>query len=250
MTIRHLTVIFKLILVSHVLFISSCAASHRFPSKNCCSLKTISLVDRNGMTETISNTERTKQYRCVNFFQPQPYQKVLRIYQRNSNGDIPAYINSYHENGQPKQYLEIVNSRAYGTYKEWHPNGQLKLSAFIVGGEADICPSAEATWLFDGTASVWDEEGRLTAFFSYEKGGLEGDSFHYHPNGNIWKKIPYKNNQINGSYEVFLDDRRLFLKQGYNNGKREGSACQYWDSTRLAAQEEYKEDLLTNGRYL
>ncbi|MFQ5753170.1 MAG: toxin-antitoxin system YwqK family antitoxin, partial [bacterium] len=201
------------------------------------------------MAETISNSERINQYQCVDFLKPQPYQKVLRIYSRDNYGNIHAFINSYHENGQPKQYLKVVNSRAFGDYREWHDNGVLKLQAYVVGGEADIAPSAEATWLFDGNSSVWDKEGTLIANICYEKGKLQGDSLYYHPNGNVWKRIPYNNDEIDGTYEIYLENRQLLQCTEYRKGSRHGPSFHYWSQNQLASREEYQNGSLLFGLY-
>lgn len=213
-------------------------------------LQSISFIDRNGMTETISNKDRLYQYEKVDFSKPQPYQKILRIYQRDLQGNIHARITSYHPNGQPKQYLEIINSRAFGNYQEWYENGSCKLIVKVIGGDADINPTAEATWLFDGCAKVWDEEGNLTASIMYEKGALEGESLYYHKNGNIWKKIPYKNNQMDGLVEFFLENESPLQRIPYSQGKRNGIAQRFWEyPTIVAAEENFREEYLEEGRY-
>jgi len=206
-------------------------------------------MDRNGTAETISNIERLKQYQCVDFSKPQSYEKVLRIYNRDSQGNIHANVHSYHENGQPKQFLEVVNSRAFGAYKEWHLNGCIKLQACVIGGEADLTPTAEESWLFDGCAYAWDEEGSQIATFSYEKGILQGNSYQYHPNGQIWKKIPYQNNEIHGSSETYLENCQLLQQNEYFEGARQGSSYRYWTPKQLASEEEYQKDTLRFGRY-
>src|SRR5690348_13934181 len=82
-------------------------------------LTSIHLVDRNGLSESISNKNRLNQYLETDFFQPQPYQKILRIYARDSRGNIRAAVHSYYPNENPKQFLEILNGRAHGNYREW-----------------------------------------------------------------------------------------------------------------------------------
>ena len=134
----------------------------------------INIIDRNGMSETISSKERLSAFDKTDFLTPQPYQKVLRLYGRSENGDVRARITSYHPNGQVKQYLEAANNRAHGVYKEWFANGQRKVEAFVIGGMADLNTQAEASWLFDGTSLAWDEEGHLLAKIFYQKGDLEG----------------------------------------------------------------------------
>lgn len=219
-------------------------------SVNDAGLQTISLIDRNGITETVNNPERIKQYRAVNFLNPQPYQKVYRIHKRDQAGNIPAYLHSYHENGQIKQYLEVKNSRALGAYKEWHQNGVQKTQAYVIGGEADLSLAAENEWIFDGFSYAWDEEGRLLAEIFYRKGELQGDSIYYHTNGSIWKKIPFCDNQVHGSLEVFLDNGQLFQHTEYVKGRLDGTSTRYWpDTSILALQEEYLNNNLLNGCY-
>jgi antitoxin component YwqK of YwqJK toxin-antitoxin module len=213
------------------------------------SLSSINLIDRNGLTETINSPERLEQYSLVNFLQPQPYQKVLRIYSRDAHGNIPACITSYHVNGYPHKYLEVMNSRACGEYKEWFANGVLKINAEVIEGSADIVNGAERSWVFDGNCEAWDENGKLEARIIYNKGVLEGNSLYYHPNGNIWKSIPYVQNKINGLVQIFESDETLLQSYLYQNGKKEGKSIRYWDCDRVAAEEEYCEDYLYNGRY-
>src|SRR5690606_28139013 len=101
-------------------------------------LISINIIDENGLTETISNAERLKRFENTDFLASQPYQKVSRVYSRNAEGDICAYITSYHSNGGAKQYLEVVNGRAFGVYREWHFNGILKIDAIVIGGSGDL----------------------------------------------------------------------------------------------------------------
>jgi antitoxin component YwqK of YwqJK toxin-antitoxin module len=212
-------------------------------------LATINIIDHEGISETFSNADRLKRYEDVDFLAPQPYKKVLRIYQRNADGDILACVTSYHQNGQIKQYLDIVNGRAFGMYQEWHENGALKVEAEVIGGEADVTPSAEKTWLFQGYARAWDNDGRLLAEIPYDKGELKGVSIHYHPNGQVWKKTPFSKNQVNGIAEVFLENGQLLSSSQYMNGIREGLSVRYWDSERVASEEVYSNGKLFSGRY-
>ncbi len=228
------------------IFLTGCVANHGY---NRLDLASVSIVDQNGMSETISNADRLKQYQGVNFLSSQPYQKVMRVYNRDANGNVVAYITSYHPNGQIKQYLEVVNGRAYGKYQEWLHNGQLKVEACVIGGEGDIGMAAEKTWLFDGCCKAWDEEGCLAAEIMYSKGSLEGNTFHYHPNGKIWKCIPYENNRTHGTAEYFLEDSTLLQTNTYVNGEKNGVARRYWGNGEIAAEETYDKGILQQGTY-
>jgi antitoxin component YwqK of YwqJK toxin-antitoxin module len=212
-------------------------------------LTSINIIDRNGMTETVNNIERLEQYSQVDFLMPQPFQKVLRIYSRNAQGNIPSLMTSYHPNGTPWKYLEVINSRACGEYKEWYPNGLLRITANVLEGNADIVSGTEKTWIFDGCCQAWDEDGSLEATINYVKGNLEGVSLYFHSNGNIWKLIPYVHNAIHGTVEIFQSDGTGLETTSYCNGRQDGKSIRYWGLDQIAAEEEYCEGLLCTGRY-
>lgn len=212
-------------------------------------LSSISIIDRNGMNETIQTEERLKQYANQDFLKPQPYQKVLRTYSRNSKGEALSIITSYYPNGQIKQYMELINKGAYGPYWEWHEGGQPKLYAFIIGGMGDLGPSSEKTWLFDGTARAWNEEGRLVCEIPYVKGVITGTSKYYHPKGYLQKCVPVSDGKINGLIERFGPKGEVIESISYRDGKREGKTSIRYANGDKAAEEEYKDGLLLTGNY-
>lgn len=213
-------------------------------------LTSIHIVDRNGFTETISNKERLNQYQNVDFLSSQPYQKVLRIYARDSLGNLRSVVNTYHENGNPKQFLEILNARAQGMYCEWHQNGTMSLKTTVIGGTPDVTAAAERSWLFDGPSQAWNEEGNQIAEILYSQGSLEGISTYFHTNGQVWKRIPYCKNQINGTIEIYRCNGEILQQTAFSNGLQDGPSIRYWDCDHIAAQEEYCCDKLENGRYM
>lgn len=212
-------------------------------------MTSVHIVDRNGFTETFSNKERVKQYQNVDFLKPQPYQKALRIYERDQNGRACSIITSYYPNGNIKQYLEVVNARAYGTYGEWHSNGQPSLLTTVIGGAADITAEAEKSWIFDGISYVWNEKGDLIAEIQYSKGDLDGFSTYYHASGHVWKIVPYERGKINGEERVYLDSGEIFQQTTYVCGVKHGCSQRFWFNRQLAAQEEYRQGRLECGQY-
>ncbi len=239
---------FYLLFICGLMLLFSSCASHRF-YESCSQLTNINIIDRDGISETISNPERVKRYRDINFLCNQPYQKVLRVYSMNREGNILAYVTCYHPNGQIKQYLEVVNGRAFGVFREWYSDGIMKVEACVVGGDADITTASEKTWLFDGCNQAWDEQGRLSAAILYEKGVLQGESLYYHTNGNVWKKVPFEKNEVNGTYEVFLEDGRLLLSSEYKNGQRHGCTTRYWGDGSISSDETFCDGRLIEGHY-
>lgn len=213
------------------------------------SLISIHIVDRNGFTETISSKDRLSKFQNVDFLKSQPYQKVLRIFSRNKKGDAFSIITTYHPNGNIKQYLDVVNARANGTYREWHANGQPSVAATVIGGAADITHVAEQSWIFDQTSLAWNEDGGLIASIQYCQGELQGPSIYYHSSGNIWKIIPYDKNEINGDLKIYLDTGALLQQTAFYKGVKHGSSLRYWPQGQIAAQEEYLQGKLEKGCY-
>ena len=92
-----------------LLLLTGCAFRNTEPE-----LVSINLIDREGMSETVTNDDRLKRYVDVDFMAPQPYLKVLRVYKDPKGSAIPAYVTGYQPKGVIKQYSEGVKGRAFG----------------------------------------------------------------------------------------------------------------------------------------
>ncbi len=66
-----------------LLILSSCASQNSSDPNAVISMQ---IIDRHGFIETISNKERLRSFETTDFLTTQPFQKVLRIYGRNSKG--------------------------------------------------------------------------------------------------------------------------------------------------------------------
>jgi len=212
-------------------------------------LTSVHIVDRNGFAETISNKDRLRQYQNVNFLSQQPYQKVLRIYARDSRGNIRSAVTTYHDNGNPKQFLEILNGRANGNYCEWHENGNMSILSNVINGVADVTTIAEKSWLFHGPCFAWNDDGKQIAEVNYTQGSLEGIATYFHPTGQIWKSLPYSKNQLEGTVEICQKNGELLQQQCYSQGQPHGYSLRYWDGQKLASQEIFCSGRLENGEY-
>ncbi|AAP05732.1 toxin-antitoxin system YwqK family antitoxin [Chlamydia caviae] len=210
----------------------------------------INIIDRNGLSETICSKEKLKKYSKVDFLSPQPYQKVMRMY-KNTLGENVSCLTTYHANGQLKQYLECVNNRACGRYREWHSNGKIKIQAEVIGGIADLHPSAESGWLFHGTTLAHSDEGMLEAAINYDKGLLQGTSYYYHSNGQVWKECSYHKGRAHGDFLTYTTEGCLLKKQTYQNGEKHSVSIRYDErSNSVLSEEEYDNGLLLKGSYL
>lgn len=230
-----------------LLILTQCSYYNQKPDHT--KLTSVTIIDNNGFTETITAQDRLDQYRAVDFSRPQAFQRVLRVYGRDEAGNVKAVLTSYHQNGELKQLLEAKNNTAFGTYKEWYENGIQKLQALVINGTADLTPAAEKSWIFDGKSFVWDERGRQSAIISYSKGMLEGDSVYYHPNGSLWKRVPFSRGSVNGIHEIYLDDGSLLQQTPYVEGKRHGISNRYWPCGTVAAEEHYQDHFLVTAHY-
>lgn len=212
-------------------------------------LSSVNIVDRNGFTETICNKERLSQFQNIDFLKAQPYQKVLRIWNRDAKGLVKAIVTTYYENGNCKQFLDIVNGRANGVMCEWHENGNMSLWTNVIGGTPDVTSEAERSWLFDGPSYAWNEDGGIIAEMNYSQGMLEGYSCYYHDSGQLWKRIPYCKNLVEGVVEVYKKEGELLQQICYSNGIKHGPSVRYWSEEKIAAQEDFIRGKLETAQY-
>ena len=235
-----------LILFVVLCFVSSCQEKVATGQGNIVSMQ---IIDRNGFSETIGSKDRLSPYNKVNFLSAQPYQKVLRVFSKNEEGKSSSTLTTYHPNGQIYQYLDIVDGRAHGKYRQWHANGTLHIDLNVIDGAADIGGLAQKSWLFNGKATIFDEREHLVAEIFYEKGLLDAPSLYYHPNGALQKRSPFVNGVMHGEEEVFDQDGSLIEKHTYQTGNKEGLSIKYWEKEMVQVEEAYHNDLLQTGSY-
>lgn len=212
-------------------------------------LISISIMDRNGLSETISTKERLKNYENSNFLTAQPYQKVLRVFAKDKQGDALSIVTSYYPTGQIRQFLECYNGRAHGRYLEWHANGQKKLQSSVLGGAADLDEKSQTTWAFHEISYCWNEEGKLIAEMPYAQGILEGVSRYYYPSGELSEAIPYHKGEIDGDSLSYETNGALLESTHYVNGIKSGKSLGYWQDSKPQWDEDWKDDLLQSGHY-
>jgi antitoxin component YwqK of YwqJK toxin-antitoxin module len=207
----------------------------------------IQIQDRNGLSETISNPDRLVTYSCTDFLSPQPFKKVLRVFRKE--GQNRSIITTYYPNGSTWQMLEAREMRAFGAYREWHSNGTKKIEATVIGGNADLAPGAQDSWLFDDTSLVWNENGQLLASIQYDKGALSGTSTYYYPSGATEKTVPYIRGRIEGQLNEFWETGAIKAAFSFADGCKDGLGTSYWPNGSPCCEEEYEQGLLKTGCY-
>jgi antitoxin component YwqK of YwqJK toxin-antitoxin module len=212
-------------------------------------LSRANIIDHSGLSETITNKERLKEIAQRNFLSPQPYCKVMRVYAHDKEGSSRSIITSYYENGQVRQYLECINGRACGLYQEWHPNGQTKLLSHVLAGQADIDEKAFPTWSFDGQCKAWDDQGSLTATFSYQHGVLNGSSETFYQTGERKRTTPYENGVKEGQEITYSKTGGVLQLVTYHNDLRQGISIGSYSDGKESWKEEFQEDHLVSASY-
>lgn len=225
-----------------IFFLLGCAARNGKEELVC-----IQLDDNKGIIETISSKERLKKFENINFLSPLPYRKVVRVFKEK--GIKKSKITSYHENGNISQYLEVENGRAFGKYMKFHGNGKLAIEAFVIGGNSSLSFLDQKDWIFDKNCRAWDNRGNLISAFCYKNGLLENDAFYYFPDGKIKKIEPYKNGKIDGKVREFNENGKLIFEKNFLNGKKNGPFIKYKGDNKFYFIENWKDDLLIEGKY-
>ena len=226
-----------------------CAACSHKTSTQDGTLMSLQVIDRNGFSETISSKDRLSPFENIDFSKPQPYQKIVRVFGKTSQGEQLSTITTYHPNGQLYQYLDTANGRAHGFFREWFPSGSKKIECCVIEGTPDISELAQASWVFDQTSFVWDEEGHLVAEIHYDKGSLEGPSSYYHKNGLLEKTLLYKAGLLHGTISLYRESGEVLENINYINDLKHGIASGYKKDGALRYQEEYTQDLLMAASY-
>ncbi len=209
----------------------------------------IQLIDRFGMNETIKQKEKLKLYEEVDFEKPQPYVRVVRQLTDRQQGPF-SILTTYHENGCLKEYLEGRFNRAYGRYKEFYPDGSLKIEGQIIEGIADVTDEAKRTYIFDGNCfAYYPANGGIQAHLQYQKGKLHQEAIYYRQKGEIEKRIPYHQGVLHGVARFFSEEGLLVGQTNYVNGKKEGCSEFFGDQNTPPFTERYREDCLEEGKY-
>jgi antitoxin component YwqK of YwqJK toxin-antitoxin module len=212
-------------------------------------LMTVVLQDRNGFSETISQPDRLERLSKQDFESPQPYQKVIRVFARTTEGSIPSILTTYHPNGQLHHYLEVRSGRALGRYQQYFPEGQLKIESQVTGGVPDLTESAMATWLFDGEARVYHANGQLEARIPYCGGIIHGLEERFHANGQRASSRSFVRGALSGPSESWSASGKLIQKQFYADNKFHGPA-EAWDQAgRQLASEQWVDGRLVYATY-
>ena len=239
----------KLIYFIYIIVFASVTTGCNRATTSHSQLSRMLIIDRNGVSETISDAKRLKKYQFLSFEGHQPYQKVIRYFKSRGELETFAVGSTYYPNGQIHQYLEGRNSRAHGTYKQWYPHGQLKAEAFVIAGVLDFQDEAMETWIFDSSSTVYSEEGVIIAQVNYNKGLLQGEQKTYDNCGSLLSSECYDQGVIVGIKKQFYPTGQLKSKEEYCQGKRHGETRRFWPSEVIQSKENWHENKIIEADY-
>ena len=119
-----------------------------------------------------------------------------------------------------KQYLLFENGYS-GIYREYYPNGILKLEYYHNNG------------LIDGVYKAYDCEGYLINKQYWINGLKHGDFISYYKHNVIRDKLIFVNDKEEGIYTKFYANNQLDEEYYYVSGKKEGSYKKYYENGKI-----------------
>ena len=129
--------------------------------------------------------------------------KSNKIEDADSNKTIVE--KTYHENGQIKSELEVINDIAHGLYKEYHDNGQLRVTIRFEKGHQ-----------VDGVVDSFDENGRLIRTVEIINGNKNGPFKEFYPSGTIKIEGEFKADEIIGKPLEYYEDGNIKVEDDEN----------------------------------
>ena len=112
-----------------------------------------------------------------------------------SNENKVKIVKTYHENGQVKQEIEVVNNKRHGLYKSYHDNGQLHVAVRFQNGHQE-----------DEIVDSFDENGMLIRTVEIINGLRNGSFKDFYSSGLLKKEGEYKDDEIIGIPLEYFED--------------------------------------------
>jgi antitoxin component YwqK of YwqJK toxin-antitoxin module len=130
----------------------------------------------------------------------------------NEKKCIGNYKKWFNDGTLCKQCYYDQNNNLIGDYNEWFDNGNYKKKCNYKDG------------LLNGEYKEWYR----SSFFLYRcitstylNGNLEGTFYMWYEKGNyLWLKCEYQNGQLNGAYQKFHPNGKIWINANYVNGVR------------------------------
>lgn len=175
---------------------------------------------------------------------------------------VKGHCQSFDRNGVLRRDFKDFNGCMVGKFREYYPNGQLKILCTYVAGDRD------------GAFTSFYPNGRVKQSCSFTKGEYDGEIHSYYDNGNLEYKAYFENGVLQGTEErynsagqlcissLFVDgtccgERRFYYdaggclrrKKDFVNGAPNGQDTIFHRNGEVACVYECKEGMIVDGWY-
>lgn len=134
-----------------------------------------------------------------------PQEREPRIQARCDGHDITWYWG-----GQKRSESRTEAGQMLGTWRAWHPNGQLEMETPFVNGKRE------------GRSLTWNEDGGIVMEVNYVSGKVVGDWNWYYPDGSDGWRAAYREGVRDGPYIRWHQNGATHIEGVYVRGKRQG----------------------------
>ncbi|MFK8044137.1 MAG: hypothetical protein AB8B72_01480 [Crocinitomicaceae bacterium] len=142
-------------------------------------------------------------------------------------------------------YLEFKNEKYYfndslfsGNSFYNHQNGQTEFYGKLEEG------------LAQGEWNYFDEEGNLISTSNFKNGLLHGAETNYFSWGGVSEKKSYRNDTLDGDYELWFSEKEPRTKGNYNMGLKQGEWLNYDINSNIIKVDVYNLDKIDSSYYI
>jgi antitoxin component YwqK of YwqJK toxin-antitoxin module len=122
---------------------------------------------------------------------------------------------------------EKPDGRREGLYREWHPNGKLRLEIEYRDGE------------MNGSYTRWHDNGQKETAGAYKNGQRQGLWTEWYRNGHKSREVEYRDGKENGTWVQWHDNGNKELETTFRDGVADGPYTRWYASGQKQAQGEY-----------
>ncbi|WP_347838330.1 hypothetical protein [uncultured Draconibacterium sp.] len=175
-----------------------------------------------------------------------------QINQTDADGLRQGLWQKEQANGRLLYEGNFKDDKPVGTWKRYHPGGQLKALIEYKNDTAhtqlfDVWRKkvAEGNFLNQKKEGVWKifKNNLLVADEEYKRGIKEGNSHRFYPSGEVMEEKQWVNNKEEGDYQIFYKNGVPYMQCKMKNGMRHGLFLVSYENGRQELVAEYRNNL-------
>ena len=137
----------------------------------------------------------------------------------------------YYPDGGRQAEANFSKGELAGSYREWHPNGQVAVEVRYKDGEKD---GVERTFYADGT---------LRSEARFDKGRIQGEYKEYYENGKLSSVRHYVDGKLHGDAASWYDDGQKRSVGRFRGGEYDGAWVGWYDDGSIEKEAVFEEGL-------